>query len=90
MLSGEFRSKEGQILQIDRKKERAIVSGLNIVKKHIKPSSTNPQGQIVETEAGIHISNLMVVANGVASKVGRRKDDNGKSVRYSKKTGQEI
>lgn len=90
VLTGEYRSKEGQILKIDRKKERAIVSGINIVKKHIKPTSTNPQGQIVETEAGVHISNLMVVTKDGPTRIGRRKNEDGKSVRYSKKTGQEI
>ncbi|HRO74625.1 MAG TPA: 50S ribosomal protein L24 [Crocinitomicaceae bacterium] len=90
VLSGEYRGKEGNVLTIDRKKERATVEGLNIVKKHVKPSASNPQGGIVEMEAGIHISNLMVVANGEASRIGRRKNDAGKLVRYSKKSGQEI
>lgn len=90
ILSGEYRGKEGIILSIDRKKERARVQGANIVKKHIKPDASNPQGRIVEIEAGIHISNLMVVANGTASRIGRREDENGKLVRYSKKTGEEI
>lgn len=90
VLSGEYRGKEGNVLGIDRKKERATVEGLNIVKKHVKPSASNPQGGIVEMEAGIHISNLMVVANGEASRIGRRKNDAGKLVRYSKKSGQEI
>lgn len=90
VLSGEYRGKEGNVLSINRNKERATVEGLNIVKKHVKPSASNPQGGIVEMEAGIHISNLMVVANGEASRIGRRKNDAGKLVRYSKKSGQEI
>jgi large subunit ribosomal protein L24 len=61
-----------------------------MVKKHNKPNAANPQGGIEEKEAGIHISNLMVVANGTASKVGRKLNDAGKLVRYSKKTGEEI
>lgn len=71
--------------------ERAIVEGVNIVKKHKKPSATNPQGGIVEEEAPIHISNLMVVdADGNATKIGRRKDDNGRGVRFSKKSDKNL
>lgn len=90
VLSGEERGNEGKVLVIDRIKNRAIVEGLNIVKKHVKPSSANPQGGIEEVEAGLHISNLMVVANGKASRVGRKLDDKNKRVRYSKKTGEVI
>lgn len=90
VLSGVNKEKEGRVLQIDRIKERAIVEGVNIVKKHIKPSSENPQGGIEETEAGIHISNLMVVVNGQPTRVGRKLNDDNKRVRYSKKTGEVI
>jgi large subunit ribosomal protein L24 len=63
-----------------------------MVKKHTKPNSKNPQGGIIEKEAPIHISNLMLVdpKTGAATRVGRRLDDNGKLVRYSKKSGEEI
>lgn len=90
VLSGVSNGQEGKILAIDKKKSRAIVEGLNMVKKHNKPNAANPQGGIDEKEAGIHISNLMVVANGTATKVGRKLNDAGKLVRYSKKTGEEI
>lgn len=90
VLSGVSRGQEGKILAIDKKKSRAIVEGLNMIKKHNKPNAANPQGGIEEKEAGIHISNLMVVANGTASKIGRKLNDAGKLVRYSKKTGEEI
>lgn len=90
VLSGESRGQEGKVLTIDRKKDRATVSGLNIVKRHAKPSASDPQGGIIEKEAGIHISNLMVVVKGQASRVGRKVDAKGKSVRYSKKSGEEI
>lgn len=90
VLSGVSRGQEGKILAIDKKKSRAIVEGLNMIKKHNKPNAANPQGGIEEKEAGIHISNLMVVTNGTASKVGRKLNDAGKLVRYSKKTGEEI
>lgn len=90
VLSGESRGKEGTVLTIDRKKERATVSGVNIVKRHTKPSASEPNGGIVDKEGGIHISNLMVVVKGQASRIGRKADANGKLVRYSIKTGQEI
>lgn len=90
VLSGESRGKEGTVLTIDRKKERATVSGVNIVKRHTKPSASEPNGGIVDKEGGIHISNLMVVVKGQASRVGRKTDAKGKSVRYSKKSGEEI
>lgn len=90
VLSGNSRGQEGKILVIDKKKDRAVVEGLNMIKKHTKPSASNPQGGIVEKESGIHISNLMVVQNGTASRVGRRLNDAGKLVRYSKKSGEDI
>jgi len=90
VLSGEARNKEGKVLSTDRKKERATVEGLNVVKRHTKPSATEPQGGIIEKEAGIHISNLMVVVKGQATRVGRKLDASAKLVRYSKKTGEEI
>lgn len=90
VLSGEANGQEGTVLSIDRKKMRAKVEGVNLVKKHQKPSAANPEGGIVETEAGIHISNLMVVHNGVATRVGRKLNKDGKLVRYSKKSGEEI
>jgi large subunit ribosomal protein L24 len=90
VLSGASVGKEGKVLSIDRKKLRATVEGVNVIKRHTKPSATNPQGGIVEREAGIHISNLMLVHNGVATKVGRRLNEQGKLVRFSKKSGEEI
>ena len=90
VLSGEARGQEGKVLVIDRLKERAVVEGLNMVKKHTKPDAANPQGGIVEKEAGLHISNLMLVHNGEPTRVGRQKNKDGKSVRIAKKTGEEI
>ena len=90
VISGESNGREGKVLVIDRKKLRATVEGVNLVKKHQKPSAANPQGGILEVEAGIHISNLMVVQGGVASRIGRKLNKEGKLVRYSKKSGEEI
>lgn len=89
VLSGNARGKEGVILSVDRSKFRAIVEGLNMVSKHLKPSASNPQGGIEKREAGINISNLQVVVNGTAQKVGRKEVD-GKLVRFGKKTGETL
>ena len=85
-------SKQGRVLFVDNKKQRAKVEGLNMVSKHTKPNSKNPQGGIMKIEAGIHISNLMVVDDkGNATRIGRKLDEKtNKSVRYSKKSGEVI
>ncbi len=90
VISGEANGQEGTILSIDRKKMRAKVEGVNLMKKHQKPNAANPEGGILETEAGIHVSNLMVVSKGEASRTGRRANKDGKLVRYSKKSGEDI
>lgn len=90
VLSGESKGQEGTVLTIDRTKERATVGGVNLVKRHTKPSASEPQGGIIEKEAAMHVSNLMVVVKGQASRTGRKIDAKGKSVRYSKKSGEEI
>ncbi len=92
VLAGDDKGRQGKILHVDVKKQRAKVEGLNMVAKHTKPSSKNPQGGIIRQEAGIHISNLMVVdSKGNATRIGRRLDEKtNKSVRYSKKSGEVI
>jgi large subunit ribosomal protein L24 len=90
VISGESRGQEGKVLSIDRKKMRATVEGVNMIKKHNKPSAANPEGGIEEMEGTIHVSNLMLVVNGAASRTGRKPSKDGKLVRYSKKTGEEV
>ena len=92
ILAGNYKGKEGEVLEVQKDKYRAIVAGYNMVSKHIKPSASNPQGGIEKTEAPIHISNLMVIdpSNGQATRIGRKADENGKLVRYSKKSGEII
>ena len=89
----EIKGKKGEVIEVIRKEgkdARVIVAGLNIVKKHTKPSAANPQGGIVEKEASIHISNVALLdANGKATKVGY-KVDGDKKVRIAKTTGKEI
>ncbi len=91
VLAGNEKGREGQVKEILGIKNRAIVEGLNIVKVHRKPSAENPQGGIEEKEAGIHISNLSIVdSKGNATRIGRKLDKEGKKVRYSKKTQEEL
>ncbi len=92
VITGNSKGQKGKVLQVIKSAERAIVEGVNMVKKHTKPNAENPQGGIIEKEAPVHISNLMLVdpSTGEPSRIGRRLDDKGKLVRYSKKSGKEI
>mgnify|MGYP003292701387 FL=1 len=91
VISGTQKGKKGTVLSVDVEKQRAIVEGVNLVSKHARPSTENPKGGIVKKEAGVHISNLMVCdKNGVPGRIGRKQNEEGKSIRYSKKTGEEI
>ena len=89
VLSGNAKGKEGRVLSVDRKKFRAIIEGLNMVTKHEKPNAKNQEGGIVHKEAPIHISNLMLLENGAAIKVGYRMEGE-KKVRFSKKSDKAI
>ena len=92
VLSGNDKGKQGKVMSVDVKSQRAIVEGVRIVSKHTRPNADHPQGGIIKQEAPIHISNLMVVdKSGKPTRVGRKKDEKtGKLVRYSKKTGEII
>ncbi len=90
--AGNDKGKEGKVLKVFIKKQRAMVEGVNMISKHTKPNSEHPQGGIVKKEATVHISNLMLIepTTGKPTRIGRRLNENGKLVRYSKKTGEEI
>jgi ribosomal protein L24 len=92
VLAGEDRGKTGRVLKVLVTKQRAIVEGVNIVTKATKPSAKHPQGGLVKMEAPIHISNLNLVdpKSGKPTRVGRRLNNEGKLVRYAKKSGEEI
>ena len=92
VLSGEDKGKQGRVLSVQVTKQRAIVEGVNIVTKSTKPSAKHPQGGLVKMEAPVHISNLSLLdpKSGKPTRVGFRKDDKGVTVRYSKKSGEEI
>jgi len=85
VIAGDHKGTEGKVLQIIKDKDRVLVEGVNLVSKHTKPSAQNPQGGIVKKEASLHISNVMLVEDGVAVRVGYQVDGDTKS-RISKKT----
>jgi len=89
VIAGDHKGEEGKIVKVFIDKSRAIVEGVNMVSKHTKPSAENPQGGIVKKEASLHISNLMLVEKGVATKVGYRMEGDNK-VRFSKKSKEVI
>ena len=84
VIAGDHRGSEGKVLQIIKDKDRVLVEGVNLVSKHTKPSAQSPQGGIVKKEASLHISNVMLVEDGVAVRVGYQVDGDTKT-RISKK-----
>ena len=90
--AGSQKSKQGKVLKVLVDKQRAIVEGVNMVSKGTKPNAKNPQGGIEKKEAPIHLSNLNVVdpKSGKATRIGRKLNEKGALVRYSKKSGEEI
>ena len=90
VIRGNHKGQEGKILHLFPKKERVIVEGVNLIKRHTRPSQENPQGGIVEKEGSIHISNLMVIHGGTPTRVGYKKLDDGSKVRIALKTGEEM
>jgi large subunit ribosomal protein L24 len=92
VMSGNDKGKTGKVLEVITAKYRAIVEGANMITKHVKPSADKPEGGIENTEAGIHISNLMIVdpASGETTRIGRKPNTEGKMQRYSKKSGDFI
>jgi len=92
VLAGDSKNKTGKVLEILVEKGKALVEGVNIVHKNVKPSAKSPNGGIEKKEAPILLSKLMLVdpASGTATRTGRKLDENGKLKRYSKKTGDFI
>lgn len=90
--AGNNKGQKGKVLKVLVEKQRAVVEGVNVVSKSTKPSASHPQGGIVKQEAPIHISNLNVVdpKTGKATRIGRKAGEDGKLVRYAKKSGEEI
>ncbi|MFK8061054.1 MAG: 50S ribosomal protein L24 [Polaribacter sp.] len=85
VITGTSKNSEGKVLQVLKDKDRVLVEGVNLVSKHTKPSAQSPQGGIVKKEASIHISNVMLVEDGAAVRVGYKVDGDTKT-RIFKKT----
>jgi len=92
IIAGNEKGKKGKVLFVNVEKYIALVEGKNMVSKHAKPTTENPQGGITKKEAPIHLSNLMMLdpKSGNPGKVGRKKDAKGQTIRFIKSTGEEI
>jgi len=92
VISGKDKGKKGRVIAAYPRENRVLVEGVNIVKKHARPSQANPQGGIIEQEAPIHASNVMHVdpKSGKVTRIGYKTLDNGKKVRVAKRSGAVI
>src|SRR6056297_501134 len=90
VTAGNAKGETGRVISIDRKKDRALIEGINMVSRHVKPDASNPQGGIVKQEAGIHLSNLMLIdpKEKKVTRIGRKPNSEGKLERYYKKSGE--
>ena len=89
VIAGKDKDKEGKVISVDAKNNKVIVEGINVVKRHTKPSAANQNGGIVSKEAPIDASNVMYVHKGKATRVGFKMDGD-KKVRFAKSTGDVI
>ena len=89
VIAGKDKDKQGKVISVDTKNDTVLVLGCNMVSKHTKPAAASPQGGIVNKEAPMDISNVMLVVDGKATRVGFEVKD-GKKVRVAKKTGKVI
>ena len=89
VIAGKDKGKEGKVIAVDHKKGTVIVEGVNMITKHTKPSATNPNGGIIQREAAIDASNVMLVHEGKATRVGFKMEGD-KKVRFAKATGKVI
>ena len=89
VIAGKDKDKEGKVIAVNRKNNTLLVEGVNMVTKHTKPSMQNQAGGIVQEEAAIDVSNVMLLHNGQPTRVGFKFVD-GKKVRFAKSTGEVI
>ena len=90
VITGNDTGKTGRIIKVFLDKERVVVEGVNMVKKHARPTQDNPQGGIIEKEATIHISNIMMVVGGKPTRVGYKTLEDGRKVKFAKTTNEVI
>ena len=91
VISGKYKGKQGQVLSILKSKNRVVVEGVAMVKKHVKPNQQNQQGGIIEQESSVDVSNVALVdpSDNKPTRIGYKFQD-GKKIRYSKRTGTEF
>ena len=90
VMTGNDVGKTGRVIKVFPDKDKVVVEGISVVKKHSRPTQDNPQGGIIEKEAAIHISNVMLVVGGKATRVGYKSLDDGRKVKFAKTTGEVI
>ena len=90
VITGNDTGKSGRVIKVYPDTNRIVVEGVNRVKKHARPTQENPQGGIIEKEATIHISNVMLVAGNKPTRVGFKSLEDGRKVKFAKKTGEII
>ena len=92
IITGSFKGTVGDVIKVNPKKDMVMIEGVNLQKKHMKPSQGNPDGGIIEKEGWIHVSNVALYDPKAkdATRVGYKTDSNGKKVRYYKKSGQLV
>jgi large subunit ribosomal protein L24 len=92
VITGKDKGKKGRVIAAYPRQNRVLVEGVNMVKKHTRPSQVNPQGGIIEQEAAIHVSNVMHIdpKSGKVTRIGYKVLDNGNKVRIAKKSGEVI
>ena len=94
VISGKDKGKTGRVLRVDRKADKVFVEGLNMIKRHQRANPANPNAQVgvIEREAPIHVSNVAIVdpKDNKPTRVGVRRDDNGRRMRVTKRSGSEL
>ena len=90
VITGNDAGKTGRVIKVFLNKERVVIEGVNMVKKHARPTQDNPQGGIIEKEASIHISNVMIINSGKPTRVGYKTLEDGRKVKFAKTTGEVI
>ena len=90
IISGNHKGQSGKILDVFPKKMKAIVEGVNFRKRSVRPTQDNPSGGYVDREAPLHLSNLMVIHNDQPTRIGYKKLEDGRKVRISIKTKDEL
>jgi len=90
VITGNDVGKTGRVIKVFIDKDRIVVEGVNIVKKHARPTQDTPQGGIIEKEATIHVSNVMMVAGGKPTRVGYKTLEDGRKVKFARTTGEVI